>query len=221
VSLRVEIRPDPAAVARRAAEIVAEEARCAVAAQGSFALAVSGGRSPWAMFADLRDMDVAWDRVLTYQVDERVAPDGDPDRNLTTLMASLPGPAAGGLRPMPVTDVDLEAAAAAYASSLPPSFDLIHLGIGSDGHTASLIPGDPVCEVTDRDIALTGLYQGRRRMTMTYPVLNRATTILWLITGDDKADALARLRAGDRSIPAGRVAQDHGIVIADAAAAGA
>jgi 6-phosphogluconolactonase/glucosamine-6-phosphate isomerase/deaminase len=121
---------------------------------------------------------------------------------------------------MPVTAEDLEAAAADYAASLPDAFDLVHLGLGPDGHTASLIPGDPVLEVTDRDVALTGEYQGRRRMTLTYPVLDRAHRILWLVTGDDKVDALARLRAGDESVPGGRVSTAHALLIADAAAAG-
>jgi len=200
--------------------MVATVAGDPVARQGGFTLAVSGGRSPWAMFADLEGMQVAWDRVLTYQVDERVAPDGDPSRNLTSLVACLPEAARAGLRPMPVTNPDLEDAAAAYARSLPAVFDLIHLGLGPDGHTASLVPGDPVCEVRDHDVALTGVYQDRVRMTMTYPVLDRARTIMWLVTGSDKVDALRGLRAADPSIPAGRVAQDHAVVIADRAAAG-
>jgi len=217
--LAIEILPDAESVARRGAEIAAAAAADAVADRGRFEFAVSGGRTPWAMFADLAGK-MPWDKVTIYQVDERVAPDGDPDRNLTQLERALPPGGAADVRAMPVTFHDLEAAAADYAASLPEAFDLVHLGLGPDGHTASLIPGDPVLEVTDRDVALTGEYQGRRRMTLTYPALDRARRILWLVTGDDKVDALARLRAGDESIPGGRVSTAHALVVADAAAAG-
>ena len=217
--LEIELLPDAESVARRGAEIVAAAAAEAVADRGRFDFAVSGGRTPWAMFADLAGK-MPWDKVTIYQVDERVAPDGDPDRNLTQLERALPPGGAADVRAMPVTFHDLEAAAADYAASLPEAFDLVHLGLGPDGHTASLIPGDPVLEVTDRDVALTGEYQGRRRMTLTYPALDRARRILWLVTGDDKVDALARLRAGDESIPGGRVSTAHALVVADAAAAG-
>ena len=169
------------------------------------------------MFRELASEDVAWDRVGIWQVDERIAPDGDADRNLTELASILP--AEADLHPMPVTDPDLEAAAERYAASLPERFDLIHLGMGDDGHTASLVPGDPVLEATDRDVALTGEYRGRRRMTLTYPVLDRARTVLWLIAGEDKAAMLPRLLAGDASIPAGRVAAADQLVVADRAAA--
>ena len=138
-------------------------------------------------------------------MDERIAPDGDPDRNLTQLVTSLPDPALERVRPMQVTRRDPELAAGLYAAELPDPLDLVHLGLGPDGHTASLVPGDPVLEVADRRVATTGEYQGRRRMTLTYPALNAARRILWLVTGADKVEALAKLRAGDRSIPAGRV----------------
>jgi 6-phosphogluconolactonase len=219
VPLEIEILPDAESVARRGAEIVAAAATEAVADRGRFEFAVSGGRTPWAMFADLAGK-LPWEQVTIYQVDERIAPDGDPDRNLTQLQRALPPGGAADVRAMPVTFHDLEAAATDYAASLPEAFDLVHLGLGPDGHTASLIPGDAVLGVTDRDVALTGEYQGRRRMTLTYPVLNRAQRILWLVTGQDKIDALARLRTGDESIPAGRVSHDRALVVADAAAAG-
>ena len=173
------------------------------------------------MFARLGEMDLDWDHIDVFQVDERVAPDGDPDRNLTHIRANLPEVALARLRPMPVTEEDLDAAATRYEAVLPKPLDLVHLGIGPDGHTASLVPGDPVLEVTDRLVALTGgEYQGRRRMTLTYPALAEARKVFWLIAGEDKRDALAKLLAGDPSIPAGRVDAPDAIVLADHAAAG-
>jgi len=216
--IEIEILPDADAVAERGASFVAGQAATAVAARGGFTLAVSGGRTPWAMVAHLAGR-MPWERIAVFQVDERVAPDDDPDRNLTHLLRSLP--VGADVHAMPVGAPDLDAAAATYAAELPGVFDLVHLGLGPDGHTASLVPGDPVLDVTDRDVALTRRYQGRRRMTLTYRVLNRARRVLWLVTGEDKADALRRLRAGDRSIPAGRVSPDGALILADRAAAAA
>jgi 6-phosphogluconolactonase len=218
VSVEIEILADAEAVARRGAELVSAQAHAAIADRGRFTLAVSGGRTPWAMFAHLAGK-MPWEKVTIYQVDERVAPDGDPDRNLTQLERSLPAGGAADVRAMPVESGDLEEAAGAYASALPPALDLVHLGLGPDGHTASLIPGDPVLDVVDRDVAITGAYQGRQRMTLTYPVLNRARQVLWLVTGADKVDALRQLRDGDRSIPAGRVETRQALILADEAAA--
>jgi 6-phosphogluconolactonase len=220
MGLEIEVLPEAEAVARRGAEVVAASAAAAVGDHGDFTFAVSGGKTPWAMFAHLAGK-IPWEKVTIFQVDERVAPEGDPDRNLTQLTRSLPPGGAADVRAMPVEADDLERAAADYASALPDRFDLVHLGIGPDGHTASLVPGDPVLDVTNTLVALTGEYQGRRRMTLTYPALERARKILWLVTGEDKVDALARLRAGDRSVPAGRVSTENALVVADAAAAGA
>jgi 6-phosphogluconolactonase len=220
--LEVEVVADPAELARRAAWFVAERAREASSDHDRFTFAVSGGSTPWTMFAELRDEDVPWDRVEIFQVDERVAPRDDPDRNLTHLEASLPEGGSNGptIHPMPVEDRDLETATARYAAELPDRFDLIHLGLGPDGHTASLVPGDPVLEVTDRAVALTQEYNGRPRMTLTYPALARADQVMWLIAGVDKVDALRRLRARDVTIPGARVAAPRQLVFADRAAAG-
>ena len=209
----LEVLPDAEAVARRAADIVGAAAREAIAARGRFTFAVSGGRTPWAMFRELADEDVPWKQVGIWQVDERIAPDGDPDRNLSSLQPVIPSDA--DLRPMPVTEPDLEEAAHRYAATLPEQFDLIHLGMGDDGHTASLVPDDPVLEVTDRYVALTGEYRGLRRMTLTYPVLDRARRVVWLIAGDDKTPMLPRLLAGDEGIPAGRVSSSEQLVVVD------
>jgi 6-phosphogluconolactonase len=226
--METEVLADAEAVARRAAAIVAAEAREAVAARGRFVVAVSGGHTPWLMLRALAGEDVPWDGLHLVQVDERVAPAGDPDRNWTHLRESLLDRASlrpDQAHPMPVESPDLAAAAARYAQTVgeiagqPPVLDLVHLGLGPDGHTASLVPGDPVLGVTDADVALTGAYQGRRRMTLTYPVLNRARRVLWVVTGSEKAGMLGRLSAGDPSIPAGRVHQDRALLLADRAAA--
>ena len=219
MALEIEVLADAEAVAERGAEYVAEVAGAAVDNHGRFTFAVSGGHTPWAMFAHLVGK-MPWEKVTIYQVDERVAPDGDPDRNLTHLRASLPPGGAADVRAMPVGAHDLESAAADYARGLPGALDLVHLGLGPDGHTASLVPGDPVLDVTDRLVAVTAEYQGRRRMTLTYPALNGARQVLWLITGEDKVDALRRLREGDRSIPGGRVEATRQLVVADEAAVG-
>jgi 6-phosphogluconolactonase len=227
--MKIQVLGNADAVAKQAAKIIAAEASAAVAARHRFVIAVSGGHTPWQMLRALANESVPWKNVHVVQVDERVAPAGDPDRNLTHLRESLlehaPLP-PDQIHAMPVQEIDLEAATASYARLLqqiagsPPILDLVHLGLGPDGHTASLVPGDPVLEVTDQDVALTGSYQGRRRMTLTYPLLNRSRRILWVVTGSEKAQMLARLLSGDVSIPAGRVRQDQALALADFAAAG-
>ena len=227
--MKIEIFADADAVAREAAAIIAAEARAAVAERGRFIMAVSGGHTPWVMLSALAGEEVPWANVHLAQVDERVAPAGHPDRNLTHLRESLLEHAQ--LPPeqvyaMPVESTDLDAAAKEYAATLtqiagsPPVLDLVHLGLGPDGHTASLVPGDAVLQVNDADVAATGIYQGRRRLTLTYPTLNRARRILWLVTGSDKVGMLVRLREADPSIPAGRVNAERALLLADHAAAG-
>jgi len=226
--MKIQVLADADTVAREAAELIAADARAAVAARGCFTMAVSGGRTPWVMLRELAGQDVPWKSVHVLQVDERVAPAGDPDRNLTHLRESLLAHAplaADHIHAMPVELADLDVAVAQYSATLretagaPPAIDLVHLGLGPDGHTASLVPGDPVLDVRNADVALAGPYQGHRRMTLTYPTLDRARRILWVVTGAEKAPMLARLCRADPSIPGGRVAHEHALLLADRAAA--
>jgi 6-phosphogluconolactonase len=219
---------DPAILTDKAAAFLADEARRAIVERGRFIAAFSGGSTPWRVLQALAGEDLPWEAVHIVQVDERVAPEGSAERNLTHLRESLLNRVPilpDHIHAMPVEDADLEAAAARYAQKLtdvtgkPPVLDLIHLGLGSDGHTASLVPGDPALDIAHADVATTGLYQGTRRMTLTYPIINRARQILWLVTGAEKADMLVRLVDEDESIPAGRVRGGNALVLADHAAA--
>lgn len=220
--LDLEVTKDEKAAARRAAELIATAGAAAVADQGTFAFAMSGGRSPWSMLAILGELEeMPWAATELFQVDERIASPGSEDRNLTHMVLGLSIDHQASLRPMPVTSHhDLDAAAHEYDTSLPERLDLVHLGLGPDGHTASLVPGDPVLEVTDRRVALTtDPYQGHRRMTLTYPALAEARQILFLVTGAEKRAPLRQLIAADPSIPAGRVTNDAITIVADPAAA--
>jgi 6-phosphogluconolactonase len=209
----VEMFPDEDVVARRAAELICERVRAGVEERGSFSLALSGGRSPARMLEFLHDeLDVPWEVVDVYQVDERIAPRDHPDRNLALLEAMLPD---ARIHAMPVEEEDLGGAAARYAAILPDRLDLVHLGLGPDGHTASLVPNCGALRVRDRDVAISREYNGRRRMTLTYPAIDRAREVLWVVTGEDKAEALAQLLAGDEEIPASRVRTPAQTVLTD------
>ncbi len=226
--MKIEVYGDGDMAAREAALIIAAELRVAVAERGRFIMAASGGHTPWQMLRALADEALPWDRVYVFQVDERVVAADNPDRNLTQLRRSLldhtPLP-PDHIHAMAVEAANLDRAAAQYAQCLrdvagePAMLDLIHLGLGPDGHTASLVPGDPVLDVTDADVAITRPYQGHRRMTLTFPIINRSRRILWLVTGGEKAGTLVRLRDGDRLIPASHVRRDRAVVVADRAAA--
>ncbi|HET9952510.1 MAG TPA: 6-phosphogluconolactonase [Candidatus Eisenbacteria bacterium] len=227
--MKIEVLPTAEAVARRAAAFIAEEARAAARERGRFLFAVSGGATPLRMLALLASENVPWPLVHLFQVDERVVDASDPDRNLFHLRATRLARSAIGasrIHAMPVEEPNLPAAAARYAATLrefagdPPVLDLVHLGLGPDGHTASLVPGDPALEVLDSDVAVTGPYRGHRRMTLTFPILERARRILWVVTGSEKAEILARLRGGDPSIPAARIASEQARLLADSDAAG-
>jgi 6-phosphogluconolactonase len=229
IAIETQILADAEAVAKEGARMIAAAARAAVAARGRFVIAVSGGHTPWQMMRVLAKEAIPWKSVHVAQVDERIAPADNHDRNLTHLRESLlehaPLPAEQ-IYAMPVEEAAIEDAARNYARTLqriagtPPVLDLAHLGLGPDGHTASLVPNDPVLKVNDRDVAITGIYQGRRRMTLTYPILNRSRRILWVVTGAEKKEMLARLRDADDSIPAGRIRREEALLIVDRAAFG-
>lgn len=229
MSLNVEVLPDAAAAAERGAAWIAESIRDAADRRGCALVAASGGSGPWPMWRAVAAEDLPWRQVHVFQVDERVAPLHDEARNWLhlreALLARVPIPATHA-HAMPVEAEDLASAATEYAARLvavagnPPILDVVHLGLGGDGHTASLVPGDPAVDCTEGDVAATGAYRGHRRMTLTFPVLSKARRVLWLVTGEEKRDALAKLRRGDASIPASRVGAAEQLVVADAAAAG-
>lgn len=235
--LSIEVVPTDR-LAARGAELVAATLRAAVAARGRATVAFSGGSTAGPLFEALAapespDDAVPWSVLDVLQVDERVAPDGHSDRNLTTLRRRLLDHVLlppEHLHPMPVDDSDLEDAASRYATVLhdvagrPPTLDLVHLGLGADGHTASLVPGLPAL-ASDAGAAdppaviVTPPYEGRRRMTLTLPVLSRARQVLWFVAGGDKAPAVRRLVEGDRSIPAANVEAPRSLLLLDPGAA--
>lgn len=219
---------EPGQLGEVAAEHLARLVREAVSDRGGCALALSGGSTPQVMFSAMSTRALPWRKLHVFQTDERICPTGHPDRNLTSLRRQLldrvPIPAAN-VHPMPVTLPDPSLAARRYEQELrtvcgdPCVLDVVHLGLGEDGHTASLVSGDPVLEVDDRDVAVTLPYNGRRRLTLTYPALGRARRVLWLVAGESKASALRRLVAGDPSIPAGMIPRERALVVADSSAA--
>ena len=213
----------------RGAELVADALRTAVAARGRATVAFSGGTTARPLLTALVAADVPWSVTDVLQVDERVAPGGHPDRNLTALRRHLvdhiPLP-ADRLHAMPVEAEDLDGAAAAYAEVVhevagrPATIDVVHLGIGADGHTASLVPGGPWRDEGTDPVAVTAPYQGRRRMTLTLSTLSGARRVLWLVSGAAKAPVVRRLVEGDSSIPAGAVEASRAVLLVDRAAAG-
>ena len=225
--MRLMRAADAEAAASLAATVIAAACREAAAARGQALVAVSGGETPWLMLEKLRTLRVPWPLVHVAQVDERVAPRGDASRNLTRLERILvaEGPLPpGNLQAMPVEDSDPVAASADYQRRLesltgrPLVLDLVQLGLGTDGHTASLVPGDAVLGVEERDVAMSGEYHGQRRMTLTMPALARARSRLWLVTGASKAMRLRELLDGHGDAPALRVRRSRTDVVADAAA---
>jgi 6-phosphogluconolactonase len=226
--VRVVVAADRADLARQAAVEIATTLRTAVAARGQASLAVSGGSTPGDLLEALAAEPLPWDRLHLLQVDERIAPARHPARNLELLrrrLLSHHALADRQVHPMPVDEPDPETAAASYARTLhelagdPPVLDVVQLGLGTDGHTASLVPDDPVLEVVDRDVAATGSYGGWRRLTLTVPTIARARSVVWLVAGADKRRTVARLLVRDPGIPASRVPPDRAVLFLDPAAA--
>ena len=191
--------------------------------RGHCVLGISGGSTPNEVFATLGRRSLPWDKLTLVQVDERIAAIGSGARNLVSQLEAFTGLAVRWL-PLPVAAPISEGIAdfvdgLHLAAGTPPAIDVLHLGLGSDGHTASLVPGDPVLDVVDADVAVTGVYKGNRRITLTRPVLDNARLVVWLIKGSGKAEALAQMLAGDPSIPAGLLRPARSIVVADTHAA--
>lgn len=227
--MNIKVLNDIDSVALEAARRIALMARQTVALRGRFVMAVSGGKTPWKMLRNLGIEDVPWESMHVFQVDERIAPTGNADRNLSHLRESLLEYAPlkeDHIYPMPVDMTNLELAAMNYSKTLcliagePPVLDLVHLGLGVDGHTASLIPDDAVLKIDNSDVAICGIYQGWKRMTFTYPIINRSRNILWVVTGAEKTPMLKRLLNKDVTIPAGLINQNKSLILADQDAIG-
>lgn len=201
---------DPSAAA---AAWLARRIRDAVRRRGDALIAVSGGSTAPPLFSALLEHDVPWDRTTVWQVDERVAPDGHPERNAGQL-AAVPA----RIRPMPVTAQDLRAAARRYGAGLPERFDVVHLGLGDDGHTASWPPDHPVVD-SERPCEVIGEFNGFERMTLTPPVVNAARSRVMLTLGGSKAEMVERWMLRDPALPVDRVRRSGTIAFLDPAAA--
>ncbi len=208
---------------QRAADLFAMAVTSSLEVRDRMVLALSGGSTPGPVFDALAAKDLPWRDVIVTQADERVAPEGDSARNLTRQMQAFEGTEVEFL-PLPVQGL-IRPGVEEYLRVLhavcddPPLLDVVHLGLGDDGHTASLLPGDDALEVTGSDVAVTAEYQGHRRITLTRPLLDRARLIIWLVKGESKAEPLRRLVTGDPTIPAGRLNPQRSLILADEAAA--
>ncbi len=219
--MKIDVTAGDGEAAQSAARVLAEHIMMAIASRGHACIAVSGGHTPWAMFENLSDRDLPWPKLHVFQVDERECTMQSKDRNFKKIKEILPKECH--LYPMPVEHSDeganLYSRDLVHVLGKDRRLDVVHLGLGADGHTASLVPSDPVLGITDRDVAWTKPYQGHRRMTLTYPILNRARFVFWLVTGGEKREAVARLIAGDPDIPATGITAKSREVIMDKEAA--
>lgn len=213
---------DAREAARLAAEWIAARAREAVAERGIFSLAISGGKTHWLMLAMLAsDESMPWGETELFQIDERIASPGSPDRNLTHLILTLPIEKQSALRPMPVTRRNLEDAAREYDGDLPDRLDLVHLELGVNGSVAAIGPGSEALSVDDRRVIIVSSNDGQtRHMTLTLAAINQARAVAWLVTGGDKAKALSELLAGEGDLPACQVKRENACIVADSTAVG-
>ncbi|MEX2122559.1 MAG: 6-phosphogluconolactonase [Woeseia sp.] len=221
---------DAAGAAQAAAEFIARRLTLAIEARARATLAISGGRSPWKMFECLAGHGVEWSAVHVFQVDERIVPVDHAERNWKRFLES---PLSRRIRdanrhPMPVAMVekeDAELAIGDYSRTLndfagaPPVLDVVHLGIGADGHTASLFADDAPLHDTRHWVGVSRRHEGHRRLTLTLPVLNRAQSVVWFAVGASRRAVLARLHAGDPEIPASHVQRERAVCFTDLAAA--
>ncbi len=224
--MKIQIEADADALAREAAAWIGQQARSAIAERSMFSLALSGGRGPHGLFEALAREKIDWQRVHLFQVDERAAPLESPERNFRAIVALLVERVAipcEQLYPMPVAGADLEAGAADYAATLERALgpglvlDLVHLGLGEDGHTASLLPGDSAPE-SGAPVIVSMEYQGFRRLSLNYQVLSGARRRCWYVTGAAKSEVLVRAVDGDPGIPAGRIEREDSWFFVDRAA---
>jgi 6-phosphogluconolactonase len=216
ISGRFEIFPDPAALARHVAEWMTS---AALAAKGTFRVSLSGGSTPKTLYGLLASDEFRsrfpWQLVSWYWGDERFVPYDDPASNYRmtreAMLAKAPVPAEN-IHPIP-TDGTPQDAARRYERTLRqasgatarPLFDVTLLGLGIDGHTASLLPGDPVLEERERWVAVVSHGRPEIRITMTYPALDSSRRVAFLVTGREKAAILQTIRAGGSQVPAARV----------------
>ncbi len=223
-------RLDVAATADEAAHrCAAHLARVLSPLPGHPTVAFSGGSTPTVMFRHLAELISAstqpwWRNVEVFQVDERIAPDGDAARNAGPLTEALLDPTNTAPSRRQLMAVTTKRPAEDYERLLrrlaPTGLDVAVLGLGDDGHTASLVPGDAAVLEQTAWVTTTAPYRGHRRVTLTRPALDMAHLVVWLVTGTAKVEPLRRLLAGDRTIPAGLVAATKQIIFADEAAAG-
>ena len=236
---RFTVLADPDAVAVATADRFVAAARAAIAERGIFRVALSGGGTPKQVYPLILEPErregVDWSRVEFFWGDERAVPPDHPESNFGVayqmLIAQLPDVRQDRIHRMPAEAPDLDAAALSHESELrlafgargsePPAFDLIWLGMGPDGHTASLFPDSAALDESERWVVGNWVpSQAAWRMTLTFPVLNAGRDVIVVVTGADKADAVRDIRSGGSDLPASRVDGDQVEWIIDAAATG-